>query len=127
MSCPSLDSCADSTATLDPDQPELLAASPAPPGASAHDPLGLCGSVIEAKYRVDSLVGQGGHSYVYRAEHLALQAPVAVKFLKPDTLHSDDELLRSEAFLEEGRLLFRACSLHPAVVQLVEDLLERTE
>jgi len=78
----------------------------------------LCGSVIEAKYRVDSLVGQGGHSYVYRAEHLALQAPVAIKFLKPDTSHSEDELLRSEAFLEEGRLLFRACSLHPAVVQL---------
>jgi len=84
----------------------------------ADDPLGLRDSVIDGKYRIDSLVGQGGHSYVYRAEHLTLEAPVAVKLLKPDSLRSQDDLSRSESFLEEGRLLFRACSLHPAVVQL---------
>ncbi len=118
MSCRSLDSCPDSTGTLDSDHPEQLDPASAARGASADDPLGLCDSVIEGKYRIGSLVGQGGHSYVYRAEHLTLAAPVAIKFLKPDSLRSEDDGSRSESFLEEGRLLFRACSFHPAVVQL---------
>lgn len=41
------------------------------------------GSVLSGKYRLISILGQGGMGSVWRAEHLALRAPVAVKLLAP--------------------------------------------
>ncbi|HET9933150.1 MAG TPA: protein kinase [Polyangiaceae bacterium] len=41
------------------------------------------GSVLSGKYRLVSILGQGGMGSVWRAEHLALRAPVAVKLLAP--------------------------------------------
>jgi eukaryotic-like serine/threonine-protein kinase len=40
--------------------------------------------IIDGRYKVLGLLGQGGHGMVYRAEDLQLEAPVAIK-----TLHND--------------------------------------
>jgi serine/threonine protein kinase len=70
-----------------------------------EDPFGLIGSVLDEKFRVDALVGDGELSVVYKGYHLGVDAPVAIKCLHlPDTL--DPALTRPvvEAFENAGRL-----------------------
>ena len=72
------------------------------------------GSVL-AGYRIENLLGRGGMSSVYLAEHLRLQRNVALKLLAPDLAH--DERFR-ERFLRESKL---AASLdHPNVVPIYD-------
>jgi serine/threonine-protein kinase len=69
------------------------------------DPFGLLGTVLDGKFRVDALVGDGDLSVVYKGYHLGLHAPVAIKCLHlPDTL--DPALTRPvvEAFEDAGQL-----------------------
>jgi len=83
-----------------------------------HDPFGLCGAVIDGKYEVHSLVGEGGFGVVYRGVHQGFEAPVAIKCLKlPPHLdrEAQDELLRQ--LREEGRLLMRLSQRTAAIVQ----------
>jgi serine/threonine-protein kinase len=68
-----------------------------------------------AGYRLDSLLGHGGMSIVYRAEHLSLGRTVALKLLAPEL--SEDEAFR-ERFLRESRM---AAGLdHPNVIPIYE-------
>ncbi len=41
------------------------------------------GDVIEGKYRVDRMLGEGGMGAVFAATHLIRKAPVALKFMSP--------------------------------------------
>ena len=69
------------------------------------DPFGLLGTVLDGKFRVDALVGDGDLSVVYKGYHLGLHAPVAIKCLHlPETL--DAALTRPvlEAFEDAGQL-----------------------
>lgn len=69
------------------------------------DPFGLLGTVLDEKFRVDALVGDGDLSVVYKGYHLGLHTPVAIKCLHlPDTL--DPELTRPvvAAFEDAGQL-----------------------
>jgi hypothetical protein len=68
-----------------------------------------------AGYRLESLLGHGGMSIVYRAEHLSLGRTVALKLLAPEL--SEDEAFR-ERFLRESRM---AAGLdHPNIIPIFE-------
>jgi len=69
------------------------------------------GHVLAGRYQVEGVLGEGGMGRVYRARHLGLGQPVAIK-----VLHDRVELLQSEA-----RLL--ASLAHPALAQ-VRDFFE---
>jgi streptogramin lyase len=68
-----------------------------------------------AGYRLDALIARGGMGVVYRATHLGLERPVALKVIAREL--ADREGFR-ERFLRESRL---AASLdHPAVVPVFD-------
>jgi len=72
------------------------------------------GTVV-AGYRVESVLGRGGMSVVYRADDLRLKRKVALKLLAPEL--AEDDRFR-ERFLRESQL---AASLdHPNVVPVYE-------
>ena len=66
-------------------------------------------------YRVDALIARGGMGVVYRATHLALDRPVALKVIARHL--ADDEAFR-ERFLRESRLAARLD--HPNVVPVYD-------
>jgi serine/threonine-protein kinase len=68
----------------------LLATRDALRGAMGFD----VGVVIGGKYRVDGIVGRGGTSVVYRATHLELDRPVALKILSGDALRVPEYVAR---------------------------------
>ena len=71
--------------------------------------------VVFAGYRLEFLLGHGGMSIVYLAEHTGLERKVALKLLSPQL--SDDEAFR-ERFTRESKL---AASLdHPNVIPIYE-------
>jgi serine/threonine protein kinase len=72
------------------------------------DPLGLLGQTIDGQYRIERPVGEGGFSVVYRAMHLGLGVPVAIKCLKlQGTFDVESNETFARRFRDEGRLLYR--------------------
>lgn len=43
----------------------------------------LPGTVLDKRYRLETLIGSGGFGAVYKARHLVLERPIAVKVLQP--------------------------------------------
>ncbi|HEY3665671.1 MAG TPA: serine/threonine-protein kinase [Polyangiaceae bacterium] len=73
------------------------------------------GTVILGRYRLDSLLGRGGMGSVWRAEHLQLRSPVAVKLLD-SSISSNEQMLAR--FMREAQ---SAASLRsPHVVQIFD-------
>ncbi len=68
-----------------------------------------------AGYRLDALIARGGMGVVYRATHLALDRPVALKVIARQ--FAGDEAFR-DRFLRESRLAARLD--HPAVVPVLD-------
>lgn len=67
------------------------------------------------RYRIDSVIGQGGFASVYRAQDTVLDRPVALKMLDATALRDPTN---SRRFLREGRT---AANLdHPAVVPVYD-------
>jgi len=82
-----------------------------PPTDSEGDQL--LGRVLDDGYRLDSVIGSGGMGVVYRATHVVIEKPVAVKILRETVAHYPDVVQR---FLQEAQL---ASSLeHPNVVDI---------
>src|SRR5215211_7049824 len=68
-----------------------------------------------AGYRIESLIGRGGMSVVYLAEHLRLGRKVALKLLAPELAESEGF---RERFIKESRL---AASLeHPNIIPIYD-------
>ncbi len=73
------------------------------------------GTVLEGRYRLESLIGKGNFGEVYRATQLALDRAVAVKLLNADVEPGSDEMVR---FRQEG---IAACQIdHPNAVEVLD-------
>ncbi|MGM0575018.1 MAG: protein kinase domain-containing protein [Myxococcota bacterium] len=64
------------------------------------DEAALRGRILDGRYRIEALLGEGGMGLVLRARHLFLDRPVAVKLLHPELLLVDEV---KERFLREAR------------------------
>ncbi|MFQ3591484.1 MAG: serine/threonine-protein kinase, partial [Chloracidobacterium sp.] len=74
------------------------------------------GVTLDGKYRLDAKIGVGGFGVVYRATHLNLNRPVAVKVLHNNVHNTTPENL--ERFRQEG---VSACSVsHPNAVAILD-------
>jgi serine/threonine-protein kinase len=71
------------------------------------------GELIAGKYEVDRLLGVGGMGVVVAARHLLLDQPVAIKFMRGETVHDPTAV---ERFLREARAAVRLSSEHVAKV-----------
>ena len=71
------------------------------------------GELLAEKYRVDRVVGVGGMGTVVAATHLELEQPVAIKFMRPESL---EDRVAVERFLREARASVRLRSEHVARV-----------
>ncbi|MBX7083182.1 MAG: protein kinase [Nannocystaceae bacterium] len=76
---------------------------------------GLLGQVLDRRYRLDAVIGEGGMGVVFRATHVLIGKQFAVKVLRREHLDSPEVLQR---FLLEARV---ASSLkHPNVVDIID-------
>ncbi len=71
------------------------------------------GEVLAGKYRIDGLLKTGGMGAVYRATHMMLQKPIAVKLIKPELVTAQDTVAR---FLREARAASQLN--HPNIVTI---------
>ncbi len=75
----------------------------------------VLGTVLEAKYRLESKIGEGQFGVVYRATHLELERQVAVKMLRTGSRNEEDMRQR---FRQEG---MSTCRLqHPNAVSVLD-------
>jgi len=74
---------------------------------------GLVGIVLDGRYRLDALLGEGGMGAVFRATQLATDRTVAVKLLKP---HLTSDHVAAQRFLREANSTLRVDSPHAVKV-----------
>ncbi|MBK8936950.1 MAG: SUMF1/EgtB/PvdO family nonheme iron enzyme [Polyangiaceae bacterium] len=86
-----------------------------------RDPFDLCGVTIDGKYRVASVIGDGGFGVVYRGVHKGFGELIAVKCLKlPTSLEEEAHAELLEKLQEEGRLLHRLSKATSGIVQALD-------
>jgi serine/threonine protein kinase len=73
------------------------------------------GEVLDGKYRLERLLGQGGMGAVYLATHLGTERPVALKLIAPQFMRNDEFV---ERFKREARAAGRL--RHPNVVDVTD-------
>ena len=73
------------------------------------------GEVIAGRYRLEKQIGEGGMGEVWRAEHLTLDSPVALKFID---CHGPRRAQLSDRFLREAKV--SAAVRHRNVVQIMD-------
>jgi serine/threonine-protein kinase len=71
--------------------------------------------VLAGRYKLEVRLGAGGMGTIWRAEHLVLQAPVAVKLIDRDAVPDEDTLAR---FMREAKSA--AALRSPHVVQIID-------
>ncbi len=71
------------------------------------------GAVVDGKYRLERLLGEGGMGVVVSAVHLGLEQEVAIKFLLPEAMRSK---VAVERFLREAKVAAKVRSEHVARV-----------
>ena len=81
----------------------------------ALDPIPPChsGDIVDGRYLVDQLVAIGGMASVFRATHLLLGRPVALKVLSSEFVGNTEIVAR---FLQEGRAASQLKSRHAVEV-----------
>ena len=75
--------------------------------AANSDPFGLVGTVVDRQFRVDAVIGEGGFGVVYKAWHLSLEQPVALKALKlPEARETATQGALLAKFREEAKITY---------------------
>jgi serine/threonine-protein kinase len=83
-----------------------------------QDVFGIVGTMQGGSFRVERAVAEGGFSVIYRAQHGAFRAPVALKCLKvPGDLTVSERASYLEKFREEAEILFRLSATISEVVR----------
>src|ERR1700690_2480104 len=77
--------------------------------------MGILGTMIAGRYRLDAVIGRGGMSTVYRAFDTVLERPVAIKLMHREIAADSDQL---ERFRREARSV--AQLNHPHVVSVID-------
>jgi serine/threonine protein kinase len=72
------------------------------------------GDLVDGRYRVERLIGEGGMGVVFAARHVELDEIVAVKVLHPSAATNGENL---ERFLREARLAAKIKNEHVVRVQ----------
>jgi serine/threonine-protein kinase len=67
------------------------------------------GQLVGGKYRIDALIAEGGMGIVYRATHLDLECPVALKLIRPEHVENEEVIAR---LLTEARIAAGLRSKH---------------
>lgn len=80
-----------------------------------RDALLDVGAVIDERYRIERLLGEGGMGAVYRAVHVGLGRTVALKVLKPEWLGFAEVVRR---FRQEARAA--SAIGHPNIIELLD-------
>jgi ligand-binding sensor domain-containing protein len=76
----------------------------------------LPGTVLDGKYQLEEKIGTGGYGAVYRARHLTLNRPIAVKIFRPAA--GNDSMEGLERFRLEG---VSACRVnHPNAITILD-------
>ena len=73
------------------------------------------GKVLAHRYRLETRLGEGGMGSIWRAEHLVLAAPVALKLIDPEIAEDEDATAR---FMREAQAA--ATLRSPHVVQILD-------
>ncbi|MEM6787661.1 MAG: serine/threonine protein kinase [Myxococcota bacterium] len=83
-----------------------------------EDIFGIIGTTLAGAFHVEEVIAEGGYGVVYRAEHVAFRAPVALKCLKiPGTISPEQSETFVENFREEAEILFHLSAQIPEVVR----------
>jgi serine/threonine protein kinase len=69
--------------------------------------------IIAGRFRIECEIGTGGMGTVYRAAHLGLERPVAVKIIKPEYASDPDV---ADRFMREARTMARLRHPHAAMI-----------
>ena len=75
----------------------------------------LTGQLLDGRYRIEGIVGQGGMGVVYRAKHIHIDAPVAIKVLNHALVSNQSAI---ERFRREAKAAGRFS--HPNAVQVTD-------
>ena len=75
----------------------------------------LLGSVVDGRYRIEAVIGEGGMGVVYEARHCALDKGFALKALRKE-LATDAEI--AARFIQEARTA--ASVSHPGLVEITD-------
>lgn len=87
--------------------------APATTAEPVTDGASRLGDVLDRRYRIDALIGEGGMAHVYRITHTMIGKSLAAKVVRHE-LRNDEEVIRR--FLREAQIV--SSIKHPNVVDI---------